>query len=127
MGLRADRRTVLAGAAGLAGAAVAPAALAAARRPDALRLYDPADTAALTVARTVWPAMAGAVAIEGERIPFAHQVFAAQPSQVLAVTRWADCVLLTEVAEEAGYRTAVLDRIGPGRSVFLWRAERPTP
>ena len=46
------------------------------------------------------------LAIEGDRIRFARQVFERSPALVVGVSRSADAVLIEEVGREAGY-TAV--------------------
>ena len=42
--------------------------------------------------------------IDGDRIRFAREVFAARPAYVAGVTRQADLVLIEDVAGEFGYR-----------------------
>lgn len=44
-----------------------------------------------------------ALAIEGDRVRFAREVFARRPSLVVGVSRPADALLIEEVGREAGY------------------------
>jgi len=48
------------------------------------------------------------VAIEGDRIRFAREVFARRPAIVRGVSRQGDAVLLAEVAQEEGYEQVSL-------------------
>lgn len=110
--IRATRRAVVLGALAL------PVAARAARLKlggEAVLLYDPALEAGRSAA-----AMHGgkALAIEGDRIRFAREVFAAKPAAVAGVSRHADAVLIEDVARELGYRREALSASGP---VLEWR------
>jgi hypothetical protein len=59
------------------------------------------------------------LAIEGDRIRFARNVFARRPAYVVGVSRPADALLISDVGREAGYvpdaaGTAALDELMAG-------------
>jgi hypothetical protein len=121
--MRPNRRTVLAAAATLAGAATAPAVAKAAEPP--LTLFDPAEPAARAFAAS----QGGRVApIKGDRIRLARRLFAkGAPGRLTVIARHADQLLLAEAAREEGYRTVALDPFPAmdGRSgIFIWVAKR---
>ena len=116
--MRPDRRTVLAGA--LAGAVAAPAIAKA--RPGALTLYDPAEPAARTFAASQG---GRAVAIEGDRIRLARRLFSKNaPGRVTVIGRHADLLLLSEAAQEAGYRMPASEPFPADGRYFLTAARR---
>jgi hypothetical protein len=118
-----DRRSVLAAAALLAGAATAPTAWAG---PATLTLFDPDEPAA-----RVFAASQGgrSIPIEGDRIRLARRLFAeGAPDRVTVVARHADVLLLADAAREEGYRGVAVDPFPAmdGRSgFFVWAAKRP--
>jgi hypothetical protein len=122
--MRPNRRTVLAAAATLAGAAAAPAAVAKAADPP-LTLFDPDEPAARAFA-----AFQGGriVPIKGDRIRLARRVFAKDaPGRLTVIARHADQLLLAEAAREHGYRTVDLDPFPAldGRGgMFIWAAKK---
>lgn len=105
--MRPNRRTVLAAASALAGAATARGGLAKAAESSPLTLYDPHEPAA----RTFAVSQGGrAIPIEGDRIRLARRLFAtAAPDRLTVIARHADQLLLAEAAREQGYRPAALD------------------
>ena len=93
------RREALMGALAVPAAAGLPG-VALARSNSALLLHDPT----LVAGRRLAQAHGGeALAIEGDRIRFAHAVFEQRPAFVVGVSRPADALLVEEVAREAGY------------------------
>lgn len=115
--MRPDRRTVLAGA--LAGAVAAPAIAKA--RPGALTLFDPAEPAARSFAASQG---GRAVAIEGDRIRLARRLFRkGAPERLAVIGRHADILLLSEAAQEAGYRSLKSEPF-PVDGLYLWTATR---
>ncbi|MEL1251409.1 hypothetical protein [Aurantiacibacter gilvus] len=100
--MRVSRRGVLAGAAAL------PIATQARgwrweHHGDTVLLYDPALPAAQTFAESGRSAGRTVLALEGDRIRMARDLFAGRPALVRGVSRQADAVLVEEVAQEAGY------------------------
>lgn len=49
------------------------------------------------------------VAIEGDRVRFAREIFVRRPAIVQGVSRQADSILIEEVAAEAGYERAAIE------------------
>lgn len=125
--MRPHRRTVLAAATALAGAAATQGALAktAGPRGSPLTLFDPDEPAAKAFAASQG---ASAIPIEGDRIRLARRLFAkSAPSRLTVIARHADQLLLAEAAHEHGYRTVALDAFPAmdGRSgMFMWVAKR---
>jgi len=117
--MRPDRRTVLAGA--LAGAVAAPAIAKA--KPGILTLYDPAEQAARAFAASQG---GRAIAIEGDRIRLARRLFSqGAPERLTVIGRHADLLLLSEAAQEAGYRTLTSEPF-PSDGLYLWTAIKRT-
>jgi len=81
-------------------------------------LHDPSLEAGRRFAEVGRVAGAKALPIEGDRIHFAREVFAANPAWVQGVTRQADAVLMEDVGREFGYRREVLRVSG---SALEWR------
>jgi len=96
--MRLSRRSLLASAAVLPAAAGLDRLAAAATPGEAIALYDPALPQARAMA-----ADARAIAVEGDRIRFAREVFARRPMLVRGVTRQGDRVLIEDVGREHGY------------------------
>jgi hypothetical protein len=124
--MRPNRRTVLAAAATLAGAATAPAVAKAAGR-EPLTLFDPDEPAARAFAESKG---GRTVPIKGDRIRLARRLFAKDPpSRLTVIARHADQLLLAEAAREHGYRTVAMDPFpamdGHG-GMFIWVAKRET-
>jgi hypothetical protein len=125
--MRPDRRSILAAAASLAGAATAPGALARTADPPGspLTLFDPTEPAARAFAASQGGRI---VAIEGDRIRLARRLFAKDaPSRLTVIARHADQLLLAEAAREESYRTIALDPFPAmdGRGgMFIWVAKR---
>lgn len=100
--MRVSRRGVLAGAAAL------PIATQARgwrweHHGDTVLLYDPALPAAQTFAEAGREAGRTVLALDGDRIRLARELFAGRPALVRGVSRQADAVLVEDVAREAGY------------------------
>lgn len=96
--MRASRRAVLGGA--LALPAVPGLAAWRVKQGDSrVLLHDPS----LEAGRRFAEAGGKSRAIEGDRIRFARDVFAAKPALVAGVSRHADLVLIADVAAEMGY------------------------
>lgn len=96
--IRANRRAVLGGA--LAVPTISGLATWRWRHGEQrVLLHDPA----LEAGRRFAAAGGSSRAIEGDRIRFAREVFAARPALVAGVSRYADLVLIADVAAEAGY------------------------
>jgi hypothetical protein len=126
--MRPNRRTVLAAAATLAGAAATQAAIAkAANRagPMALTLFDPAEPAARAFAASQG---GRTVPIKGDRIRLARRLFAGRaPSRLTVIARHADQLLLAEAAREAGYcsvATKPFPTMDGRGGLFIWTAFR---
>ena len=115
--IRATRRAVVAGALALPMAARASGFTLGART-GAVLLHDPALEAGRRFAEAGRSAGATILAIDGDRIRFARQVFATQPAYVAGLSRQADVVLIEDVAREFGYRREALCASGP---VLEWR------
>jgi len=115
--IRASRRAVVAGALALPLAARA-GAVAPARRQGAVLLHDPSLEAGRLFAQVGRSAGAEVLAIEGDRIRFAREVFAARPAYVAGISRQADAVLIEDVAREFGYWREVMSASG---AVLEWR------
>jgi hypothetical protein len=99
--IRASRRAVVAGALALP---LAARAAGFASRSEAVMLHDPALEAGRRFAEAGRAAGANVLPIDGDRIRFAREVFAARPAYVAGVSRQADLVLIEDVAREFGYR-----------------------
>lgn len=115
--LRASRRAVVASALALPMAARANGFMLGARS-GAVLLHDPALEAGRRFAEAGRSAGANVLPIEGDRIRFAREVFAARPAYVAGVSRHADAVLIEDVAREFGYRREALSTSG---AVLEWR------
>ena len=105
--IRATRRAVVA-AALAAPVAVRAVGVKAAPKGDAVLLHDPALPAGRRFAEAGRAAGAAVLPIEGDRIRFAREVFAANPAYVQGVSRQADAVLIEDVGREFGYLREVL-------------------
>lgn len=120
--MRPDRRTVLAVAGALAGAATV--AKAAERvRPRALILFDPEEPAARAFAE----ARGGKSApIKGDRIRLARRLLTANgPERLTVIGRHADVLLLSEAAGEAGYRRVDHQPFpAPRGGLYIWSGRR---
>ncbi len=115
-----DRRTVLAAA----GALTAIAATAkAAESERSLTLFDPAEPGARAFAKSQG---GKTVAIAGDRIRLARRHFAqGAPDRLTVIGRHADVLLLTEAAQEAGYRAVAHDPFPTvDGGLFIWSATR---
>ena len=112
-----NRRSVLIATAGALAAAALPAfALAAEATPVAVFEADEPAARAFRLGRSP------AFAVDGDRVRFARALFREQrPAKVLAMTRYADYLLLTEAAREDGYRIALVSQAD---TLFTWTAER---
>ena len=100
--MKVSRRGVLAGAAAL------PIATQAhgwrwEHHGDTVLLYDPRLPAAQSFAESGSAAGRTVLALDGDRIRLARELFAGRPALVRGVSRQADAVLVEEVAQEAGY------------------------
>ena len=107
--MKVSRRGVLAGAAAL------PLATQARgwrwdHHGETVLLFDPALPAAQAFADAGREAGRAVVALEGDRIRLAQDLFASRPLLVRGVSRQGDAVLVAEVAQEAGY-TCVAQRV----------------
>ena len=116
-----DRRTVLIAAAGASAAAALPAFALAGEAQQSVAVFEAEEPAARTFASGRSPALA----VDGDRVRFAHRLFRQQrPAKVVAMTRYADYLLLVEAAREEGYRTALAAQAPPdGAALFAWTAE----
>ena len=119
-----DRRTVLIASVAIA-AAAAPPGLAQALRSlgeGSVAVFEADEPAARAFARRR-PAR---LAIDGDRVRFARRLFQDErPLKVVAMTRYADFLLLAESAREAGYRATLAGPAPPdGAALFVWTAER---
>jgi hypothetical protein len=101
--IRATRRTVVLGALA-APMAVRASGFMLGARGGAVLLHDPALEAGRRFAEAGRSAGAKVLAIEGDRIRFAREVFTARPACVAGISRQADAVLIEDVARELGYR-----------------------
>jgi hypothetical protein len=125
--MRPHRRSILAAATALAGAAATQGALAKPANPQGspLTLFDPDEPAAKAFAVSQG---GRTVPIEGDRIRLARRLFAAgAPSRLTVIARHADQLLLAEAAREHGYRPVALDPFPAldGRGgMFIWVAKR---
>jgi len=120
--IRASRRAVLGGA--LVVPAVSGLAAWRIRRGEQrVLLHDPS----LDAGRRFAEAGGMSRAIEGDRIRFARDVFAANPALVAGVSRHADLVLIADVAAEMGYVLAAEfegrgRQCSPGKCLPGWGA-----
>jgi hypothetical protein len=124
--LQANRRTVLIAAATAASAAMAPALARAAARIGAgsVAVFEADEPAARAFADARSAKGAAPLAVDGDRIRFARRLFGeARPQQVVAMTRYADFLLLSEAAREDGYRTRLVEDASAG-PLFVWTADR---
>jgi hypothetical protein len=115
--IRATRRAVVAGALALPVAARASGFTLGARS-GAVLLHDPALEEGRRFAEAGRSAGAKVLAIEGDRIRFAREVFATRPAYVAGLSRQADLVLIEDVARELGYRREALCASG---AILEWR------
>ena len=123
--LHASRRTVLVAAAGAAAGAAAPALARAAQDLEAVAVFEADEPNARAFAQGRAARGLAALAVDGDRVRFARQLFGAmRPPRVVAMTRYADYLLLAESAREEGYRTALAGQAPPnGAALFAWTAE----
>lgn len=114
-----NRRTVLIAA---AAAAALPAFALAAEQTDAVTVFEADEPAARAFARS----RTARLAVDGDRVRFGRKLFReARPAKVVAMTRYADYLVLAESAREEGYRTALIDPASPkSPALFTWTAER---
>ncbi|HEX7710156.1 MAG TPA: hypothetical protein VF418_04395 [Sphingomonadaceae bacterium] len=105
--IRASRRAVVA-AALAAPVAARAVGVKLAPKGDAVLLHDAQLAAGRRFAEAGRAAGAKVLAVEGDRIRFARDVFAANPAYVQGVTRQADAVLIEDVGREFGYRREAL-------------------
>ncbi len=119
--LNANRRTVL-----IAACAAAASTGALAGNPGIGTAQAAVFEAEEPAARAFVRGRPGALAVDGDRVRFARRLFREQrPTKVVAVTRYADFLLLAESAREEGYRTALVAGARPGGpALFVWTAER---
>ncbi len=96
--MKLTRRTLLASAAVLPAAAGLDRLAAAVPTGEAVALYDPSLPQSAAMA-----ADPRAIAIAGDRIRFAREVFSRQPLLVRGLTRQGDRVLIEDVGREHGY------------------------
>ena len=115
--IRASRRAVVLGALALPVAARA-SGFRLALTGASVVLYDPALESGRRLAQDGHASGDKVLAIEGDRIRFAREVFGALPASVRGISRQADFVLIDDVAREAGYRHEPLSVDG---SVIQWR------
>jgi hypothetical protein len=115
--IRASRRAVVA-AALAAPVAARAVGMKPASKGEAVLLHDPALPAGRRFAEAGRATGAKVLPIEGDRIRFAREVFAANPAWVQGVTRQADAVLIEDVGREFGYRREALRVAGPA---LEWR------
>lgn len=115
--IRASRRAVVA-AALAAPVAARAVGVKLAPKGEAVLLHDPQLAAGRRFAEAGRAAGAKVLPIEGDRIRFAREVFAANPAWVQGVSRQADAVLIEDVGREFGYRREVLRVSGPA---LEWR------
>lgn len=115
-----DRRSVLIAAVATTAAAVAPAFAQAADGAVAVFEADEPQARAFASGR------AARLAVDGDRVRFARTLFGdRRPAKVVAMTRYADFLVLADSAREAGYRAQLVDRAPPdGAALFVWTAER---
>ncbi len=97
----------------IAGLAAVPAAASASEfrwrhGNGTILLFDDAlpQGRAFAVAGRAWNR--SVLALEGDRIRFAREIFARRPASVQGVSRQSDAVLVAEVAAEAGYEQVSL-------------------
>jgi len=115
--MRATRRGAL--AAGLALPAAASLARSPTRKPSGtVLLHDPSLEAGRRFAVAAEARGDTPLAIEGDRIRFARQVFERAPALVVGVSRSADAVLIEDVGREAGYRPVAVPT--PLAGPFSW-------
>jgi hypothetical protein len=111
--MKLTRRSFVAAAAALPAAASATAAERGWKDGhQAVLLFDPAlaEGRAFADAGSAWNR--AVIAIEGDRVRFARELFARRPAIVQGVSLQADALLLEEVAQEAGYERVSLEREG---------------
>ena len=110
--IRASRRAVVA-AALAAPVAARAAGVKSTPQSEAVLLHDPQLAAGRRFAEAGRAAGAEVLPIEGDRIRFAREVFAAFSAYEQGVSRQADAVLIEDVGREFGYRREVLRVSGP--------------
>lgn len=115
--IKVSRRAVLGGALALPVAARS-SGLKLKPRGEAVLLHDAELPAGRKFAAAGRSAGARVLAIEGDRIRFARQIFAARPAYVQGVSRQADAVLIEDVGREFGYRREALCSAG---ATLEWR------
>ena len=121
-----SRRTVLIAAASAASAALAPALARAAEKIGAasIAVFEADEPAARAFAEGRSAKGGMTLAVDGDRIRFARRLFGeARPLQVVAMTRYADFLLLSEAAREHGYRTRLVEDAA-GDALFVWTADK---
>ena len=115
----ASRRTILIAAAGAAAAGVLPALAVTSPDLDTVVVFEADEASARAFATQRNPRLA----VHGDRIRFARRLFLdMRPARVLAMTRYADYLLLADAAREHGYRTSLGGTAGG--VLFGWTAER---
>lgn len=114
-----SRRTILIATAGAAAAGALPALAQAAQHLGAVAVFEADEPTALAFARR----HSSRLAVDGDRVRFARALFVdLRPGRVVAMTRYADYLLLSDAAREHGYRTVLA---GPSDdALFTWTAER---
>jgi hypothetical protein len=95
------------------GTLVLPAAASLAKAPKrkpsgTVLLHDPSLDAGRRFAASAHARGDKVMAIEGDRIRFAREIFEQTPALVIGVSRQADAVLIEDVAREAGYGSVSL-------------------
>ena len=118
--MRPNRRTLLAAAGALT--AIAASARASKAEPS-LILFDPAEPGARAFAKSRG---GKAVAITGDRIRLARRLLGkGAPKRLTVIGRHADVLLLTEAAQEHGYRAERLNLFPTlDGGLFVWTARR---
>ncbi len=115
------RRDFLGAAAVAAGsAATGPVRASVASRKVAW-VYDAAALKGVD-ATGLFPSGAAPRAIEGDRVRFASALLAERPHEIRGVTRYADYLLLSGAAAEAGYR--VVSRANLDSGALSWAIRR---
>ena len=120
--LHASRRSVLVAAAVAAAPGLARAA--AAQAASTVVVFDADEPAARAYASA--RGAGRRLAVDGDRVRLARRLFGLdRPAKVLAMTRYADFLVLSETAREQGYRAALLGQAPPdGAALFAWTAQR---
>ena len=113
--MKITRRTMLAGAA--AAPAIGAIGWQWKHGHGTVLLYDAELAEARQLAAAGEPWQRNALAIEGDTIRFARDVFARRPAVVRGISRQGHAVLIEEVAEESGYERVAL---GVEGDVLTW-------